>query len=99
MIIIKCDFCGKEIETHDTRGVALSQGTVDIIETGCSTCNKATLDAEWESKERQDKLAADWEVQEAEQRNFVESLINNKKAEFEEEEKKKHYGTLYKKSV
>ena len=99
MIVVKCDFCEKEIETHDTKGVAVSQGTVDIIEARCDTCTKATLDTEWDSREKQDEVAAAWAVQEAERRNFLESLLTNQRAEFEEQEKQKHYGTLYEKSV
>ena len=95
MIEVRCDFCDVIIATHDGKGSAVSLGTVDIIETRCPVCTKATLDTEWNSKEKQDKVAAVWAVQEAEQRNFQESLLTNKKAEFEEGEKKKHYGTLY----
>lgn len=95
MIVVKCDFCGETINTHDTRGVAISKGTVDIIEGKCNTCTKATLDIEWESKEKQDKLDADWALIEAEKKNFLNSLLINQKSEFVEVEKKKHYGTLF----
>ena len=98
MIVVKCDFCGEEITTHDTKGVSVSQGTVDNIEARCDTCTKATLDTEWDSQEKRDEVAAAWAVQEAEQRNFLESLLTNQKAEFEEQEKQKHYGTLYNKT-
>ena len=94
MIIIKCDFCDATIATHDTRGVATSLGTVDIIESKCNNCTKTTLDAEWNSQENQDKLDADWKLIEDEKKNFLNSLLINQKDEFVEAEKKKHYGTL-----
>lgn len=95
MITITCDFCEKVIKTHDTKGVATSLGTVDIIENKCDTCTKATLDTEWAGKEKQDKLDADWAKVEAEKKNFLNSLLENQKTAFMRVEKRKHYGTLY----
>lgn len=95
MITVKCDFCGEIIETHDTKGVAASQGTVDIIESRCNTCTKTTLDADWNGQVNQDKLYADWKLIEDEKKNFLNSLLINQKEEFVEAEKKKHYGTLF----
>lgn len=80
---------------RDTKGISVSQGTFDIIEARCGKCNKADLDISWASKEKQDKIEADWKIIEDEKKNFLNSLLNSKKIDFIEEERKKYYGTLY----
>ena len=94
MITVECDFCEEIMIVRDTKGISVSQGAVDIIEARCGKCNKATLDTEWTSLEKQDKIEADWKIIEDEKKNFLNSLLNSQKAEFIEEERKKHYGTL-----
>jgi len=94
MITIECDFCGKIMTVRDTKGISVSQGTVDIVEARCDNCNKTALDAEWDSKDKQDKIAADWKIIEDEKKNFLNSLLINQEAEFRQKAKVKHYGTL-----
>jgi len=96
-IDIKCDFCGNSIETKEGKGISVAEESIGVVEYMCTECQKLNLISAW--KDERIRLEDEWQILEAEKRNFFENLLINQKREWFMRKKEKFFGTFYEEAI